>query len=157
MSHDHFSETFPKGALWGAAALIACAITLTVVARDRGVGRVDRPASAVVEEVDVRFEDRADGAIVAFRVDASSEVRRVEIGRFAPGTSGFVRGVLRGLARERKLESLDDAGAFRLTRWADGRLSIEDPRTGRYVELGAFGATNSAAFAGLLPETRGGP
>lgn len=149
MSHEHFTEPFPKGALWGAAALIAAAIALTVVARERGAMRVERPESTMIEVVDVRFEDRDDGAIVAFRMGAPESPR--EIGRFAPGTSGFVRGVLRGLARERKLESLDDAGAFRLTRWADGRLSIEDPRTGRYVELGAFGADNSAAFAQLLP------
>ncbi len=147
MSHEHFTEPFPTAALWGAALLIVAAIGLTVVARDRGMGRIERPESAAVEVVDVRFEDRPDGAIVAFRTDADE---RVEIGRFASGTGGFVRGVLRGLARERKLESLDRAGSFRLTRWADGRLSIEDPRTGRYVELGAFGADNSAVFAELL-------
>ena len=39
---------------------------------------------------------------------------------------------------------------FRLTRWADGRLSVEDPTTGRRVDLGAFGAVNAASFAKLM-------
>ena len=40
---------------------------------------------------------------------------------------------------------------FRLTRYADGRLALDDPSTGAHVELRAFGPTNEAAFARLLP------
>ena len=67
-----------------------------------------------------------------------------------PGTNGFIRGVLRGLARDRKLQRIGTEPPFRLTRWVDGRLSLDDPATGRRIELGAFGPTNAAAFAGLL-------
>ena len=41
-----------------------------------------------------------------------------------------------------------------LTRWADGRLSLEDRTTGRVIALDAFGPTNGEAFAQLL--TAGG-
>ena len=71
-----------------------------------------------------------------------------------PRSNGFVRGVLRGLFRNRKQEALGRDGLFRLSRQADGRLSIEDPQTGRRVDLDAFGATNSAAFAELLAAGR---
>jgi putative photosynthetic complex assembly protein len=68
-----------------------------------------------------------------------------------PGTGGFLRGVLRGFARDRKLRGLgEEAAPFALTRWADGRLSVTDPATGRYVDLGAFGPDNWKAFAQLL-------
>ncbi len=66
------------------------------------------------------------------------------------GTFAFVRGVLRGFARERRLEHLGAGAALELTRWADGRLSLRDPVTGREVQLDSFGPTNSAAFAALL-------
>ena len=39
---------------------------------------------------------------------------------------------------------------FRLARWSDGRLTLEDPTTGRRIELGAFGPTNAEVFAELM-------
>ena len=67
-----------------------------------------------------------------------------------PGQDGFVRIVLRNLARERIRQEQERHIPFRLTRWADGRLSVEDPTTGRRVDLGAFGAVNAASFAKLM-------
>ena len=67
-----------------------------------------------------------------------------------PGSNGFIRGVMRGLARERMLHGIDAAPPFRLIRWADGRLSLEDTATGRLIDLAAFGPTNAQAFARLL-------
>ena len=78
----------------------------------------------------------------------------------------FVRGALRALARERRADvgdntaGIPDAGSvttpvehapFRLTRYTDGRLTLDDTTTGAHLELRAFGPTNAAAFAGLLP------
>ncbi len=40
---------------------------------------------------------------------------------------------------------------FRLSAWSDGRLTLEDPATGRAVDLEAFGPTNEATFVRLLP------
>jgi putative photosynthetic complex assembly protein len=58
--------------------------------------------------------------------------------------------VLRGLFRERKLESLGRGGAFQIERAADGRLHLEDMATHRRIDLGAFGPDNSAAFGRLF-------
>ena len=68
----------------------------------------------------------------------------------APGTNGFARGVLRGLARERRRSDIGMEPPFRLARWSDGRLTLEDPTTGRRIELGAFGPTNAEVFAALM-------
>jgi putative photosynthetic complex assembly protein len=68
----------------------------------------------------------------------------------APGTNGFIRGVLRGLARERRQHNVGAEPPFRLTRWDNGHLSLEDPQTGRRIELGSFGPTNAEAFSRLL-------
>ncbi len=68
----------------------------------------------------------------------------------APGTNGFLRGVLRGMVRERRSSDIGAQVPFVLTRWADGRLSITDPAIGRQINLEVFGPTNSSVFAQLL-------
>jgi putative photosynthetic complex assembly protein len=75
----------------------------------------------------------------------------------APGTNGFIRGVLRGLARDRRSRGISQEPAFRLAQWPDGRLSLEDLATGKRIELGSFGATNRAAFAQILASDEGAP
>ncbi|MDE2304630.1 MAG: phosphonate-binding protein [Gammaproteobacteria bacterium] len=135
----------PRGALFGAGAVVATTMILVCAARLGGY-QPDRPApSAVVSQADLRFVDRADGAVLVY---AAADGRLVDT--LAPGTNGFVRGVLRGLALARTEEHLGSGPPFRLTRWADGRLSLEDPATGREVELDAFGMTNARAFAHIL-------
>ena len=57
---------------------------------------------------------------------------------------------MRGLVRDRKRQDLGAEAPFRLTRWADGRLSLQDEATGRSIDLGAFGPTNAAVFAHLM-------
>jgi putative photosynthetic complex assembly protein len=101
--------------------------------------------SAPVESRELRFEDRDDGAVAVYE---AADGATVDV--LAPGTNGFVRGVMRGLARERKRQEIGQQPPFRLTRWADGRLTLDDTATGRRIELAAFGPTNTGAFARLL-------
>jgi putative photosynthetic complex assembly protein len=65
--------------------------------------------------------------------------------------SGFIRGVLRSFARERRAKNIKMEVAYRLTLWDDYSLSLTDTGTGRTIELGSFGPDNRAAFAALLP------
>jgi putative photosynthetic complex assembly protein len=67
-----------------------------------------------------------------------------------PGTNGFVRIVMRRLARDRMNLGIGAQTPFELTRWEDGRLTISDPETGHRTELVGFGTTNVEAFAKLL-------
>lgn len=135
----------PRGALLGAVALIALTLALATVARRTDVGATRDPSSAVAASVDVSFEDAADGAVTVTR---SADGRRV--GELAPGTNGFMRAAVRGLVRERRRAGFGPETPFRLTRWADGRLSLADPATGRHIELDAFGPDNAGVFARLL-------
>jgi putative photosynthetic complex assembly protein len=140
---------FPRAPLAGAGLLLALTL-LTVGAARSGLVDVSTrpdPAGAAAPEAsrDLRFYDRADGAVVI--EDASgAEAAIVE-----PGSGGFIRGVVRGLARDRKARGLGPEPVFRLTRWSDDRLTLEDTATGRRLELTAFGPTNKDAFAALLP------
>jgi putative photosynthetic complex assembly protein len=135
----------PRAALLGAGSLVVGSLLLVAFARLTGYGPAHPDASFIVESRDLRFEDRTDGAVLIY---SSPQDRLVDT--LPPGTNGFVRGVLRGLVRERRADRIGATPPFRLTRWADGRLSLDDPSTGRHVDLEVFGPTNAGAFADIL-------
>jgi putative photosynthetic complex assembly protein len=143
MSEPFGSQPFPRGPLLGAAALIGASLLLATVGRVADVGRTTLAPSTVVAAYDLRFVDRPDGSV------AVSFAEGLPVGNLESGTNGFARGVLRSLARERKREGVGHEPPFRLTRWSDGRLSLDDPSTGEHVDIEVFGPTNAAAFADL--------
>jgi putative photosynthetic complex assembly protein len=144
MQERAHQQSVPTGALWGAGALVLASLLLVGIARISGY-RPARPLdSAVVASIDLRFEDRSDGAVLVYR-GGDALVYIVK-----PGTNGFVRGVLRGLVRERRADHIGPTPPFRLTRWSDGRLSLDDPSTGRHVDLEVFGPANAGAFAEIF-------
>ena len=73
-----------------------------------------------------------------------------KVASFGQEGSGFIRGVMRGLARERRMHGHGAQAPFRLTRYVDDQLSLVDMATGRIIELNGFGHTNVAAFNRLL-------
>jgi len=153
ISRPLYERPFPRGPLLGAGVLVAVALLLAGAGRIVGTGSASVTAAPVAAR-DLRFEDRADGGVSI--LDAR-DGRQVDVAE--AGTNGFMRATLRGLARERRLRGVE-AGAsapFRVTAWADGRVTLDDPATGRHVELEAFGQTNEAAFARLLPAPGGAP
>ncbi len=154
MSHDHdHRNMLPKGALMLACGLVVVSLAATSAARIAQLPPAAIPAAVrtseharIVTTRNLRFTDRADGAVVIEDVTA----RRLA-GTVAPFTeSGFVRSVMRGLARDRRMRGLGADAPFALTLWSNGQLSLTDTATGRALELGAFGPTNRAAFMALL-------
>ena len=148
MSTDtHSTPSAPtlRNPLMAAAALVLAALVGTSIVRLSGVN-ITAPDAAAVSTRELRFEDRSDGSIAVF--DACSK-QLVETIR---GEAGFVRGTLRGLARERRRSGIGAEPPFELIGRADGRLTLIDPSTGRRVDLESFGPTNSAEFARLLKQ-----
>ncbi len=145
MSDQRGEQQVPRSALLAAAAVLAVAIVLAGTARLSDVGTTHMPESSVVVSRDLRFLDRDDGAVVVYSAPDGALVQVL-----APGTNGFARGVLRGLARDRRSRDIGSEQPFQLIRFADGRLSLDDPATGRRIDLDAFGPTNVAVFARLL-------
>jgi len=139
---------FPRAPLIGAGALVAFSLVAAITGRMTGSHAIAVSETAVAVR-DLRFEDRADGAVVVSDADDDRTVKVVT------GQNGFLRGTLRGLARTRKSEGIGPAAPFRLAAWSDGRLTLDDPSTGRHVELEAFGPTNTAVFGRLLDLRRG--
>jgi putative photosynthetic complex assembly protein len=143
----------PSSLLLGIAVLLVGAMLLVVLARS---GKVEMlapentapeagSAAAISTAVQLRFSDRADGAVVVQRAADGTEIAVL-----GEAGSGFIRGVLRGLARDRRMRGIDAMPPFELVRWSDGRLTLRDTATDRLIDLGAFGSTNLEAFAQLM-------
>jgi putative photosynthetic complex assembly protein len=143
MSQLKAEQPIPRMAIAAMAGLLAMAVIFAATARLTGVGTFHAPVVAAAKSVDLVFADRADGAV---EVTGGGRTTVLE-----PGTNGFIRGVMRGLARDRRARGIGAEVPFHLVRRVDGRLSLEDPATGRVLDLGAFGPTNADAFSRLLP------
>lgn len=143
-------DAVPRGLLWAAAALVLLTLAGTAAVRWSGmtIRTPDAPAQVVRA---LRFEDRPDGAVAVIDATTGRTVQMVE------GQAGFVRGTLRGLARERKRSGFGPEQPFELIGRADGRLTLSDPVTGRLVDLESFGPSNAAVFASLLPAPNAAP
>ena len=112
---------------------------------DTDVSLDESTRGEAVASRDIRFEDEPDGTVtVRDAADGRS------LARLAVGEDGFIRSVMRGLVRERRARGLGAETPFRVTTWTSGFVSLEDPATGRQIELTAFGPDNVAAFARLV-------
>ncbi|MCU0927782.1 MAG: putative photosynthetic complex assembly protein PuhC [Burkholderiaceae bacterium] len=145
MSQAAAHPQLPRFILRSAAAMVVAVVVLVAFVRLTGIGVVKVPEPPVVEQRDLRFLDRSDGSIDVVDPSNDALVRKIE-----PGSNGFLRGTMRGLARERRRSGIGDDVPFRLVAHADGRMTLADPATGRKVDLGSFGPTNAAVFAELM-------
>jgi putative photosynthetic complex assembly protein len=99
-----------------------------------------------VQSLALRVDDAADGSLALRDADRGALVATVR-----PGEDNFIRATLRGFAQGRLRAGLSREVPFRLTRFDDGSLRLDDSLTGRSVDFGAFGPSNYAAFARLMP------
>jgi putative photosynthetic complex assembly protein len=145
MGHASPSPPFPRSILFAAGTAMALSILGAAVGRITHVANSEPTAAPMIERL-LLFKDLPDGGVAVF--DAGDP--RAPIDVLAPETNGFLRATMRGLARQRLRQSEGAETPFRLTEWADGRLTLADPATGRRVEMEAFGITNESVFARLL-------
>ena len=145
MSEAVHETTVPKGALLAVAGLLMFELAAVTASRLTGVGGTQMTLPALVESRDLQFEDGKDGAVLVFDARDRSLVEVLP-----PGSNGFVRVVLRGLARERRMNEIGAAPPFRLSRFENGQLTLLDTSSGKQIDLVAFGSSNSAAFERLM-------
>jgi putative photosynthetic complex assembly protein len=142
-------DPFPRSALIATAALLGLTLVSTAAVR---VWRISAPqvssaaAPAPSALIDLQFKDEADGSIAV----RQSGTQRL-IATLPPGQDGFVRGVMRGLARDRISRKIGQDIPFRVAQARDGALTLEDLATGRRIDLQSFGVDNRASFLRFLP------
>lgn len=145
---EHASDpTIPRGLLISAGALVLASLIAVTAARLNGVGAVQVPDAAAMTTRELLFQDREDGSIAILDARTGKQVDSA-----APGSNGFLRGTMRGLARERKRQGVSADVPFQLVGRADGRLTLIDPSTKRRVDLESFGPTNAAVFSKLMTQ-----
>jgi len=150
MSEAAHNLNVPKGALIAAAAVVLFTIAAAATASLTGIGHSRMTPPAMVESVDLNFEDGADGTVLVYRTADRSLVKTLQ-----PGNSGFVRVVLHGLARERQIAGVGSKPSFQLARYVNGQYTLTDPTIKKVIDLNAFGADNLRAFTQLMPAGNG--
>jgi putative photosynthetic complex assembly protein len=137
----------PRGALLAMGGLVVATMVLAGVARATGTGAVGNPVLTVGDgpALTIAFEGDAEGTVHVIDVATGRTLETL-----APGEGGFLRGVLRPLERERVRRGLGADAPYELRYNADASLLLSDPLTDVAVDVAAFGATSSGAFARLL-------
>jgi len=141
----HHGENIPRGVLIAAGVLIVFALAATYYARSTDVGAVRLPTLQAYQTLRLHFTDKDDGGIAVTNADDGALLVTL-----SPGSNGFLRSMVRGLARARSRGDIGAEPPFTLTRWTNGTMSLIDETTGRRVELDAFGATQAEVFANIL-------
>jgi putative photosynthetic complex assembly protein len=155
MSHAvHHDPTVPRGAVIGAAVMLLFVMALTGAVSlgllPQSANPVASRASQNVEAVqtrELRFADRADGAVVVSDAGTGETVKVIEFGQ-----GGFLRATMRRMAKARVAAGIGAEPPFKLIRWENGALSLNDPETGRDAEIYGFGADHTKVFADMLKE-----
>jgi putative photosynthetic complex assembly protein len=153
MSHaHHHDEVIPPAVIKMAGALLLATLALTGAVTMGWLPQSGNPVASraaanveVVQERQLRFADRADGAVVISDAASGQTVKVI-----AFGEGGFVRATLRRMAKARAAKGIGAEPSFTLARWENGALSLTDPETGREAEIHGFGADHSRAFAEML-------
>jgi putative photosynthetic complex assembly protein len=138
-------EPFPRGALVGGALMVGFSLALATIVRLSGADISSMPAARPMMVRSLQFVDAPDGAVLVYDGHSHEQIQSLP-----PGTNGFVRATMRNFARERRSNSVGADIPFELIASQDGRLILDDPATGRQIDLEAFGQTNAGVFAGFL-------
>jgi putative photosynthetic complex assembly protein len=142
----------PRGPLLGALAVVTVAFGAAVAGRFTGAGATHEGVTAGPSA----RPWRSTGACCASPTRRTARVLVYDAPtnalalRLPPGGDGFLRGTLRAMTRERMLARIGQEPPFVLTRWSDGRLTLDDSATQMHVAVTSFGPTQIASFEQLL-------
>ena len=150
----HHDSTVPRGALIGAAAVLLFTMAMAGATR---LGLIPHSADPIAsrsaqnvapaQSRELRFADRADGAVVVTDASTGETVKVIEFGQ-----GGFLRATMRRMAKARAAAGIGASPPFKLTLWENGALSLSDPQTRRTAEIHGFGADHSKVFADMLKQ-----
>ncbi len=139
---DHERRSLSTG-LGFALFLIAC-LALVAWVRWTGPAQQDNIIARAEQIRVLRFVDQPDGSIQVIDAATGKDVHNFQ------GEQGFVRGTLRALVRDRRLQGFGADQPFELIAHDAGRLSLRDPATGSTIALESFGSKNIGVFARLM-------
>ena len=139
----------PPAILIGGGLVMAVSLLMVTSARVGLTPHQHRPVAARVESLDFKVRSEAAGVEGVY---AASDGRRVAA--LAARGDDFLPSLVDKLRQERRLRGVGGDAPFRLVRWSDGRVSMQDPTTGRELNLESFGSVNEANAARLIEQGR---
>jgi putative photosynthetic complex assembly protein len=145
MTEASVRQTFPRWFLIGIGALLLTTVSFAVFGRLTGYGITRVAETAVISSVDIWFEDQDNKTMLVRRVSDNTILEVLP----ADG-SGFMRGVVRSLSRQRLLSKIEPNKPFRLAQREDQKLFIQDMSVGSKMELDGFGPANTLSIARIL-------
>lgn len=140
----------PRGALIAAGTLIALTIGAVAIFRIAGLepaAQIANPDQTLAMR-ELRFADGDNGAVLVYEWDADQPDRVIH--EVPSGEGGFIRGVLRSMARARRASGIGPEHPFVLKLQTNGTVLLEDPQTEQRIDLQAFGPTNIESFRAML-------
>jgi putative photosynthetic complex assembly protein len=142
----NYASLQPKLSASFKAAIICCMISLfgflinKLFLNEKSQNFDSRPAQMKV----LKFEDQEDGGVTVIDANTNQVIDVVQ------GEAGFVRGVLRTIARERRIRGISKNEPLYLISFADGRLILQDTKTNTNIDLESFGSNNVQSFRVFL-------
>lgn len=138
----------PGAPLKAAALLVLLTVGFALLARTTGVGATREPVVPALEARSIRLHKEADGSLSVWDSAAT-----LPYAHLTQNDHGFLLGALNGLRYKRDLAQADQEALYHLTRWQDGRVSLDDPITGIHIAVNSFGPTQVASFEVLFNGT----
>ncbi|KAA5804029.1 phosphonate-binding protein [Alkalicaulis satelles] len=138
-------EIIHQRAVFAMCVLVVATMIIAAFAQWTGAGARYAPGDDPVFSAELLFDDGARGLVTVN--NAANGARLIEYGE---NEGVFVRGVMRTVARQRRMRGLGRETPVRLARFEDGQLWLIDPASGVNIYLNAFGPDNRDAFDDLL-------
>ena len=148
--HHHDQVQVPKGILIAAGLLISITMVAVAAFRISGAEPVAQvpTVDATHKALDLSFKDGAEGTVKVIQLIDGQPDHLLHV--VQPGEGGFIRGILRSLARSRRASGISREHPFRLIMQSDGVLLLQDPQTGQRIYLPAFGPSNVESFQTIM-------
>lgn len=135
----------PKPLLYAIFAMVL--ITIAIVGTYRLLGL--QPDGAITAEathsIQIRLVEHDSGDVDVILVETGDVIDAIP-----EDDSGFLRGMIRSLGRQRTISQIPQDAPYRLSRREDGTLTLDDPQTDESIALRAYGPDNREQMATLL-------
>jgi putative photosynthetic complex assembly protein len=140
---------FPRPVVFAIVGVVVLALAAAGFFR-LGGHAPDASAVPLSDARSVLFRDAPDGSVVVLDAASGELVRR-----YAAGSGGFTRGMMRGLSRQRSARGISLSLPFVIGWRGDRRLILRDPSTSTDIVLDAFGRSNRSVFEALIEKSQG--
>jgi putative photosynthetic complex assembly protein len=131
--------------LYAIFAMVLFTIGVVGVYRFMGLEPDAAIPSGIVSGIEMRLVEYESGDVDVYLAGDDTPLARVP-----EADSGFLRGMIRSLGRQRDIAGADHDAPYRLSRRTDGTLTLDDPLTDESIALRAYGPDNRAQMADLL-------